>query len=657
MRRIALVNQKGGVGKTTTAANLGAALAHAGRRVLLVDLDPQGNLSTHLGIEVPPGSPSTYSVLCEGMPLVDAMVPTAIPNLSIVSTNIDLSGAEMELAAAIGRESILNDAVDDFEKTSLGPDGYDYLIFDCPPSLGLLSVNGLVASREVFIALQTEFFALQGMSKLVEIVQLLKRRLNPALEITGIIPCLYDSRLRLAREVLAEIRRYFPGPVFRRSIRANVKLAEAPSYGQSIFEYAPSSPGASDYADLAQEVMQQEAPGSVPDRTPPADGPSTPDHQVAPNAPSSTEPATPKAESQTPHNQTATDEPQSATDPTQENLAAAEQPNAEQASAEQPSAEQPSVEHSTTELTSSELTNAELQNAEQTNAEQSSVEPTHEVQASDERDAPRESLDEGAATTSVDATSEPAAFSEDKDRTPESATYDDTSFEATVIRPVRQPVDESTSNPASPSDDVAPRASVTENEPGGHERTDHNSASASLSSAAPSSWAPSSLEHESVTESAVAVLDAPPVQVDHNPTGATADVTGAANPADAASAMADAIDSTAADETVDHTDAQDITDVADAIDNTTPTNVTAAVDARADNAARSAEDDVVATDTADATLDTNAGSTSAGDAPVRERLADPRPDVASPNRPAPYREVLRAEDLPPLPEDAFRIND
>lgn len=266
MRRIALVNQKGGVGKTTTAANLGAALAYAGRRVLLLDLDPQGNLSTHLSVEVPPGRPSTYSVLCEGMPLVDAMVPTAITNLSIVGTNIDLSGAEMELAAAIGRESILNDAVDDYIKNASDEERFDYLIFDCPPSLGLLSVNGLVAAREVFIALQTEFFALQGMSKLVEIVQLLKRRLNPELEISGIIPCLYDSRLRLAREVLAEIRRYFPGPVFRRSIRANVKLAEAPSYGQSIFEYAPSSPGASDYAELAQEVIAQEAPGSVPER-------------------------------------------------------------------------------------------------------------------------------------------------------------------------------------------------------------------------------------------------------------------------------------------------------------------------------------------------------------------------------------------------------
>ena len=277
MRRIALVNQKGGVGKTTTAANLGAALAHAGRRVVLVDLDPQGNLSTHLGVEVPGGTPSTYSVLCDGMPLADAIRPTNIPGLSIVPTNIDLSGAEMELAAVLGRESILNDAVEEWLAKDSSP--CDYLLFDCPPSLGLLSVNGLVAAREVFIALQTEFFALQGMSKLVEIVQLLRRRLNPGLEISGIIACLYDSRLRLAREVLGEIRRYFPGPVFRRTIRTNVKLAEAPSYGQSIFEYAPSSPGASDYAELALEVIAQEAPGSVTalvDETPEPKPPSPP---------------------------------------------------------------------------------------------------------------------------------------------------------------------------------------------------------------------------------------------------------------------------------------------------------------------------------------------------------------------------------------------
>jgi chromosome partitioning protein len=311
MRRIALVNQKGGVGKTTTAVNLGAALALQGKRVVLVDLDPQGNLSTHLGVEVPGGAPSTYSVLCEGMPIEQALRPTSTTNLSVLPTNIDLSGAEMELAATFGRESILNDAVNVWCETS----DADYLIFDCPPSLGLLSVNGLVAAREVFIALQTEFFALQGMSKLVEIVQLLKRRLNPDLEISGIIPCLYDSRLRLAREVLGEIRRYFPGPVFRRTVRTNVKLAEAPSYGQSIFEYASGSPGAGDYRELALEVLAQEpdaptaagspAPEEEPTSPSPepraaAAAPVEPAAQPSPPAPTDTAPTPPVAATEEP---------------------------------------------------------------------------------------------------------------------------------------------------------------------------------------------------------------------------------------------------------------------------------------------------------------------------------------------------------------------
>lgn len=279
MRRIAIVNQKGGVGKTTTVANLGAALALQGRRVALVDLDPQGNLSTHLDVEVPEGEASSYGVLCEGVPFGAALRPTRTPGLFVLPADLDLSGAEMELAAAIGRESILRDALDAWAADQPADEAFDYVIFDCPPSLGLLSVNGLVAAREVFITLQTEFFALKGMSKLVEIVQLLKRRLNPELEISGIVGCLYDSRLRLAREVLAEIRRYFPGPVFRRTIRTNVKLAEAPSHGQSIFEYAPESAGAGDYAELALEVLAQtegvEVGGDVPADATGGSGPAT----------------------------------------------------------------------------------------------------------------------------------------------------------------------------------------------------------------------------------------------------------------------------------------------------------------------------------------------------------------------------------------------
>ncbi len=263
MRRIAVVNQKGGVGKTTTTVNLGAALANRGRRVLLIDLDPQANLSMHLGIEVPSGETSIYDVLLGEAPFGDAIRPTEVPGLSVVPANIDLSGAEMELAGALGREALLQDAIQNWVAENEGL-AVDYLLIDCPPSLGLLSINGLVAASEVFIALQTEFFALQGMSKLVKVVQLLRNRLNPELAITGILASLHDNRRRLAREVLAEIRQYFPGQVFRRAIATNVKLAEAPSYGQTIFQYAPSSSGARDYGLLAEEILAQEAAGTQP---------------------------------------------------------------------------------------------------------------------------------------------------------------------------------------------------------------------------------------------------------------------------------------------------------------------------------------------------------------------------------------------------------
>lgn len=261
MRRIALINQKGGVGKTTTSANLAAALAEAGRRVLVIDLDPQANLTMHLGCEVEDSQRSTYGVLVGDSKLEEALLETSTPSLRLLGSHIDLSGAEMELAGALGRESLLKDALDAWEEEARERDGkppVDYLLVDCPPSLGLLSINGLVAAREAFIALQTEFFALQGMGKLVEIIELLRRRMNPDLAIGGILPCLYDSRLRLAREVLAEIRNYFPGRVFRSAIGTNVKLAEAPSYGQSIFQYAPESSGARDYRRFAREVMAQE---------------------------------------------------------------------------------------------------------------------------------------------------------------------------------------------------------------------------------------------------------------------------------------------------------------------------------------------------------------------------------------------------------------
>jgi chromosome partitioning protein len=294
MRRIALINQKGGVGKTTTAVNLGAALAEAGKRVLLVDLDPQANLSLHLDCIVEPDEPSTYSVLLGNNPVSAAKRPTTSPNLEMVPSSIDLSGAELELASAFGREGLLRDALDQWEQehqeANNGASPVDYVLLDCPPSLGLLSINGMVAAREVLVTLQTEFFALQGMTKLVEVVQLLKKRLNPELEIAGILPCLYDSRLKLAREVLAEIRKYFPSQTFERPIGKNVKLAEAPSYGQTIFEYAPESAGAQDYRSLAQAVIAQEPAPEAEETPEPAveltpTPPPTPDPEQAASAP------------------------------------------------------------------------------------------------------------------------------------------------------------------------------------------------------------------------------------------------------------------------------------------------------------------------------------------------------------------------------------
>ncbi|MFT5290667.1 MAG: chromosome partitioning protein [Planctomycetota bacterium] len=269
MRRIALINQKGGVGKTTTTVNLGAALAEAGARVLVVDMDPQANLSLHLGVDLTNlrTEETSYGVLVAGTPVAKAIRPTETAGLFVLPSTIDLSGAELELAAAMGRETILRDAFKDWIDNEQG-EPFDYVLFDCPPSLGLLAINALTTADEVFLVVQTEFFALQGLSKLVEVVRLVQKRMHPKLHISGIIPSLYDSRLRLAREVLAELRRYFPETVFPLSISQNVKLAEAPSFGQSILQYAPESRGARDYRALAQAVLAQSAKPIDPGQTP-----------------------------------------------------------------------------------------------------------------------------------------------------------------------------------------------------------------------------------------------------------------------------------------------------------------------------------------------------------------------------------------------------
>lgn len=259
MRRIAIINQKGGVGKTTTVANLGAALARAGQRVLVVDFDPQANLSMYLGVEVQPGEASAYSVLCSDTPMGSAVRTTTTPGLEILPSHIDLSGAELELSSTIGRETLLRDSLSAWtEREAQAGKPLDYILIDCPPSLGLLSVNALCAASEVLVVAQTEFFALQGLSKLLEIVNLVQARLNPELKMTGVLASIYDARLRLAREVLGELRRFFPTETFRTTIATNVRLAESPSHAQTIFEYAPESRGARDYAALAEEILANE---------------------------------------------------------------------------------------------------------------------------------------------------------------------------------------------------------------------------------------------------------------------------------------------------------------------------------------------------------------------------------------------------------------
>jgi len=267
VRVIAVFNHKGGVGKTTTVANLAAAMARGGARVLLIDADPQACLSVHLGYDLADTGTSLYEVLTNDRPIVDAVRETGEDNLRLVPSHLDLAGAEMELTSTIGRERILRQALDVY----LAEHETDYVFIDCPPSLGLLTVNSLCASREVFVPIQTEYFALRGIGRLVDVVRLIQRRMNPDLRITGILPTLHRAGTLLAREVKDEIEKHFAGTMFKTVIRANVRLAEAPSHGKSIFAYAPSSPGAADYLALAEEVRAMpgvQVPGKAKDAKP-----------------------------------------------------------------------------------------------------------------------------------------------------------------------------------------------------------------------------------------------------------------------------------------------------------------------------------------------------------------------------------------------------
>lgn len=246
-RIIALVNQKGGVGKTTTTINLGAGLAKHGKRVLLIDLDPQANLTTSLGLG---SEDSLYDSLVHGRKISEIVQRKS--EYSVAPSNISLSGAELELSSVAGRELILK------ELLLCEIENYDYILMDCPPSLGLLTLNALTVATEVFIPVQTEFLALQGMSKLLQTIEVIRKRLNNGLKITGIIGTLYDARKNLSREVVQKIKEHFPEQLFAALIRANISLAEAPSYGEDIFEYKSSSHGAYDYTLLAEQVMAQQ---------------------------------------------------------------------------------------------------------------------------------------------------------------------------------------------------------------------------------------------------------------------------------------------------------------------------------------------------------------------------------------------------------------
>lgn len=269
MRSIAVMNQKGGVGKTTSTVNLAAALADAGKRVCVIDLDPQAHASLHLGVSLADGQPSVYDVLTG-----EAMFPDVRQqidkNLWLLPAHLDLAAAEVELSSEVGREVILRD------KLAQDDQQFDYLIVDCPPSLGVLTINALTMVREVFLPLQPHFLALHGLSKLLKTIEIVSKRLNKGLRLSGVLFCMYDSGTRLAAEVSSDVTAFFQGEqalgiaanakTFETRIRRNIRLAEAPSFGQSIFQYAPNSPGAEDYRHLAAEVLKMQIAEVTPVR-------------------------------------------------------------------------------------------------------------------------------------------------------------------------------------------------------------------------------------------------------------------------------------------------------------------------------------------------------------------------------------------------------
>ncbi len=254
-RILAVANQKGGVGKTTTAVNLGASLADLGYRTLVIDIDPQGNASTGLGIDTRNLETTMYDVVLREVPLDDVVEPTAVRNLFVAPASLDLAGAEIELVPAFSRELRLRRALEAVI------DDYDFVLIDCPPSLGLLTVNGMSAAHEVLVPIQCEYYALEGLGQLLRNIELVRKGLNPTLEVTTIILVMYDARTKLADQVVQEVRAHFGDKVCRTVVPRTVRLSEAPSYGQPILAFDPTSRGAIAYRELAKEVS-----GGAPQR-------------------------------------------------------------------------------------------------------------------------------------------------------------------------------------------------------------------------------------------------------------------------------------------------------------------------------------------------------------------------------------------------------
>ncbi|MFE7507400.1 AAA family ATPase [Promicromonospora sp. NPDC057488] len=268
-RIITVANQKGGVGKTTTTVNIAAGLAQSGLNVLVIDNDPQGNASTALGIEHRAGTPSVYEILVEGEPLANTVQECPdIPNLWGVPATIDLSGSEIELISLVSRETRLRKALDKYldDRVAAGEERIDYVLIDCPPSLGLLTVNAFVAGREVFIPVQCEYYALEGLSQLLKTIDLIRSHLNPELRVSSILLTMYDGRTNLAQQVAGEVRSHFPAETFKTTIPRSVRISEAPSYGQTVMTYDPTSTGALAYLQSSRELAERGQGGSSPRR-------------------------------------------------------------------------------------------------------------------------------------------------------------------------------------------------------------------------------------------------------------------------------------------------------------------------------------------------------------------------------------------------------